>query len=169
MSNKKFGTSNFELEDFIKLHPPKKSFGKFLGVFPSDRLPIIKKPACLIANYDEFGMGGSHWVAMAFPVMGSPLYFDSYGKMPEHWEDLLGIDIDFKKYLRENSKNGSYIYNKFNFQQFDNDACGEYCIYFLMNGAPSNMGQSNPSWIKIRNIPQPKRDSFIIKLLNLRR
>jgi len=173
MNNRRFGTTNTELENYMSKHPPTKKFGRFLGVFPSDKLPPVKKPCCLIANYDEFGMGGSHWIAMAFPTNEAPQYFDSYGRDAEFWENLLGLDVDFKTYLRENSKNHSYIYNKVDFQniksnQRQNDTCGEYCCYFLMNGSPSNMGGANPAWIRIRKIPQPERNIFIRKIVKVR-
>lgn len=48
---------------------------KFKGVFPSDRIPSLKRDQCCIVNLDPSGMPGSHWVALT-----STLLYDSFGR-----------------------------------------------------------------------------------------
>ena len=163
-----WGTSDVELSKFGNNNKLYKPFGRFLGVFPSDKLPIINKPCCLIVNYDDSTEGGSHWVSMAFPVSKDPIYFDSYGKPPEFFEHLLNVDVDFKIYLKNNSNNGEFKYNKFNFQSYNNDACGEYFLIFLKYGPPSNVGIINKTWNAIKLIKPPNRDKYVIKFMNVR-
>ncbi|GFX10649.1 hypothetical protein TNCV_4620901 [Trichonephila clavipes] len=36
----------------------------FLGVYPSDKIPKVKKKAALVVNTDPHDEEGSHWLAM---------------------------------------------------------------------------------------------------------
>jgi hypothetical protein len=58
----------------------KRLFGrKFMGVFPSDRIPKMKNKQMLIANLDSSGEPGSHWVAIV-KENNTTLVYDSFGR-----------------------------------------------------------------------------------------
>jgi hypothetical protein len=58
----------------------KRLFGnKFVGVFPSNRIPRLKNNQYVILNLDEEGELGSHWVAVVKHKNKSFLY-DSFGR-----------------------------------------------------------------------------------------
>ena len=94
---------------------------KFLGVFPSDKLPHRKKfkeKKFYIANIDPSYKDGSHWVTVIFtPGKEKDIYFDSYG-LPPH-------EI-FTKNMKDN-----YAFNKIQLQHPLSTACGQWCIFFL--------------------------------------
>ncbi|KAF0151795.1 MAG: hypothetical protein FD188_3431, partial [Ignavibacteria bacterium] len=60
----------------------------FLGVFASDKIPSLTaikaySPCCYVANTDETGQGGSHWVAFFHPNPRKLEFFDSFAKLPK--------------------------------------------------------------------------------------
>ena len=66
----------------VSLHDPALAIA-MRGVFPSDKLPIIKTyPAALIANTDPHDQPGTHWIAMYFESPYESEFFDSYGFPP---------------------------------------------------------------------------------------
>ena len=85
----------------------------FLGVFPSDQIPRIKKGECAIVNVDKSGDPGSHWVAL------TPNHvYDSYGRdadtlMPDANIDQDDTERDAEQDIRQNN-------------------CGSRCIAFLI-------------------------------------
>ena len=93
-----------------------------LGVFPLDKIPIIKnKPSALVINMDPSYMNGSHWIAMFFDKNDSCDYFDSYGKKPS--KVLEKYMFRFSSKIRTSLKQ---IQNNFT------STCGQLCIYFLI-------------------------------------
>lgn len=86
---------------------------KFVGVFPSDGIPKLKKGTCAIANVDKAGEPGTHWVALTHG-----LFYDSFGRthtsLVAHAK-LAQDDTDLDReqdYLQEN--------------------CGARCVAFLI-------------------------------------
>ena len=70
----------------------------FLGVFPIDMLPIIKKyPASAIINTDPSYMSGEHWIAFYIDTAKRCVFFDSYGGVPSTF-DISGY-LSIYKYL----------------------------------------------------------------------
>jgi hypothetical protein len=58
----------------------KTLFGKkFIGVFPSNRIPRLKNNQYVILNLDKEGEAGSHWVSVVKHKNKSYLY-DSFGR-----------------------------------------------------------------------------------------
>jgi hypothetical protein len=105
----------------------KRRGGAFtIGVYAADTLPIkYSKPAAFIANTDEQGKPGTHWVAIFIPKAGKTEYFDSYGLSPYVRDHLLFL------------KNENYTYNEKEMQSLTSNVCGHYCLMFLasrMNG-----------------------------------
>ena len=70
---------------------------KFCGVFSSDELPEVIKsfPCGFVVNTDPSGEPGTHWVAFYFPTDREAEFFDSFGKLPQHYHR------SFKTYLNQ--------------------------------------------------------------------
>ncbi|GFT38166.1 uncharacterized protein TNCV_4857551 [Trichonephila clavipes] len=58
----------------------------FLGVYPSDKIPKVKKKAALVVNTDPHDEEGSHWLAMYIQDEKTIEFFDSYGFPPSVYE-----------------------------------------------------------------------------------
>ena len=98
----------------------KKMLGqKFIGVYPSDKIPTLKNNEYAILNLDKSNESGSHWVAIA--KKGKTHFYDSFGRKDNIIKSL------------KNSGNGKII-------NTDNDAeqktkelnCGARCISWLL-------------------------------------
>ena len=88
----------------------------FQGVYAVDVLP----ESCVgmyVINTDEHDQPGQHWVAVY-----NDEYFDSFGLPPldQRIKDFLGYNI---------------IYNKVTLQPILTNACGFYCVYYLLERA----------------------------------
>lgn len=91
---------------------------KFLGCFPSDRLPSnVPASKCFIANFDFLNSEGTHWVALIAVSENNFEYFDSFGRKPP--------DAFYAAY--EN-----ITYNKSIVQSLISDNCGYFCIFYLL-------------------------------------
>ena len=93
---------------------------KFLGAFPSDKLPNRKKikgEKFCIANKDPSYKDGSHWIAIIFrPKPWKDIYFDSYGQKPNE---------TFRRKIKAN-----FSFNKVQLQHPLSTSCGQWCIFF---------------------------------------
>lgn len=111
-----------QVEAVLKTAKPTKKC--FLGVFSSNNIPIKTKhhyPHCFVANTDKSGNVGEHWVAFFVKSKEHCEYFDSLGEKP---------NSDISTYLNSYSKiqiNDRVLQLPFS------DACGHYCIYFLLS------------------------------------
>ena len=101
-----------------------KSTASFLGTFPRDKLPAIKKtPATLIINTDPSTEPGEHWVAVRFDK--SAEYFDSYG-LPPYYKEIA-------EFLERNSPDGKVVINHVTLQTPGlSVTCGHYCCLFVI-------------------------------------
>ena len=118
---------NTEQIQLVLSHLLSKSRIHFLGVFASDKLPSIStiraySPCCYVANTDQTGQGGSHWVAFFHPTPNKLEFFDSFAKLPKE----LGYDIPQTIQIQN---------NKIQVQGADSQVCGQLCIYFLYHRA----------------------------------
>ena len=94
---------------------------KFLGVFPSNGLPIpTSYPACFVANLDPAPLPGSHWCAFYYVDPNTLEFFDSFGLAPSILPFALpeGLGI---------------TYNSTPIQKTTSAVCGHYCIFFLFH------------------------------------
>ena len=89
----------------------------FRGVYAMDTLPTRQMGAYVI-NLDNHDEPGSHWVAV-YDDGNQVEYMDSYGLPPSDPRCLLFLGQKFK-------------YNSYALQQPLSNACGFYCIYFLI-------------------------------------
>ena len=88
----------------------------FQGVYPVNRLPKSCEGMYVI-NTDEHDQPGEHWVAVY-----NKEYFDSFGVSP-----LDSRIIDFM--------DSTIQYNCVPLQQILTNACGFYCVYYLLERA----------------------------------
>ena len=88
----------------------------FQGVFPIDQLPLACEGMYVI-NTDEHDEPGELWVAVY-----NKEYFDSYGLPPTDKRLLKFLGSDF-------------VYNNVPLQQAWSNACGFYCVYYLLERA----------------------------------
>ncbi|GFU90556.1 uncharacterized protein TNCV_2574891 [Trichonephila clavipes] len=95
----------------------------FIGVFPSDEIPLPKERAILVANTDTRDQEGSHWLAMYIKDKNTLEFFDSYGFPPE----MYGVHIS--KYAEQFT---NVKWNKKSIQSLTSNVCELYCVYFLL-------------------------------------
>ena len=112
--------SNFDLKRIVK----NENIGKiFLGVFPRDRLPLIKKyPCCFIANNQSSNKKGEHWIAFFYDKNKFCTFFVSYGLEPSLYRLISYLD---------KTSNG-YDFNINQYQSFFSKSCGYFCLLFLV-------------------------------------
>ena len=107
---------------------------KVIGVFSADQIPqsISSYPSAFIINTDRKRDPGTHW--LAFYVTGHRgEFFDSYGRKPSFYSG------GFSDFFAVN--NLTLQHNDKRLQSKDSNACGYYCIYYLINrcrGVPMN-------------------------------
>ena len=77
---KKVGNTTTDSEQLNILG--KKMLGKssFNGVFPSDKIPKLKKNQGAILNLDKSDQSGSHWVGLYRFKDGKTMFYDSFGR-----------------------------------------------------------------------------------------
>jgi hypothetical protein len=112
--------NSHQIENILKNNCHTKKY--FKGVFSSNNIPAYDKyPYTLVANTDKKGTVGEHWVSIFVKNNKQIEYFDSLGEEP---------NSDISKYLShfENIKK-----NRYEIQSPFSDACGYYCIYFILN------------------------------------
>lgn len=94
---------------------------KFIGVYPSDKIPTLKNNEYAILNLDKSNESGSHWVSIA--KKGNKTHFyDSFGRK----------DINIIKSLTY-SGNGKIINTENDAEQKIQELnCGARCIAWLI-------------------------------------
>ncbi|GFS54245.1 uncharacterized protein TNCV_2527631 [Trichonephila clavipes] len=95
----------------------------FLGVYPSDKIPKVKKKAALVVNTDPHDEEGSHWLAMYIQDEKTIEFFDSYGFPPSVYEPHISQYVKLFP---------NVIYNETSLQNLTSNVCGQYCIFYLL-------------------------------------
>ena len=159
------------MTDTLQLNHALRDVHNYLGAFPADRLPDVRrvpKNSFFICNYDAAGSprGGSHWVAMGgvglvgdgpFPV---PLFFDALGQDADQWDASLGVKTGFREYLEQAAKlqgHETYWSNHEDIQCMQKDTqhgvasdiCGDAAALFVRYQClPVDpvSGRLNPEW-----------------------
>ena len=91
----------------------------FRGVYPMDQLPSTCTGAMVI-NTDDHNEPGQHWVAIYYDDVKE--YFDSYGIPPQ--------DTRLQKFIGDDA-----YYNFIQLQRPLSNACGFYCVYYILQRA----------------------------------
>ena len=95
----------------------------FKGVFARDNIPvIITYPCSLILNTDPSTRPGEHWLALFFNSKKEAEFFDSFGNDAQ--------EFGLGKYIKRFSI--KIVSNNVQLQSFDSNACGYYCLYFIL-------------------------------------
>ena len=101
----------------------------FLGAFPYNEIP--QKPKSdrfsLVINTESSKESGDHWLVLLYK---KPYFYfmDSYGRTL-HDQTFPG---QFTKTIKNYIGNARYKFNKNWLQQLTSNACGDYCVYFIM-------------------------------------
>jgi len=121
---------------------------QFVGVFPADEVPKYTSgfPLCFVVNTDAANNPGEHWVACWCESSGQLEFFDSAG-MPHAVYPQLRIPYNVTHH------------NATQLQQLSSNACGHFCIYFLLARAH---GVSFSNIIRtISGVRPALRDDFV--------
>ena len=83
----------------------KQLLGKdFIGVYPSDQIPMLKNKQCCILNLDKSDQSGSHWIAV-YRVGKTNLTYDSFGrkssKIIPSLKNVVDADYDSEQMIEE--------------------------------------------------------------------
>lgn len=115
------GLTNKYLEELgVKLLP-----NSFLGVYPCDLQPVVKKSTfSVIFNTDKSKGLGKHFVAI-FANGNEIIYFDPFGEKVTN-KDIL-------KFLDDNVKNRKFYCNCTQVQADESNFCGYFCLSFLLS------------------------------------
>ena len=106
---KGIGTSRSDLANGARMMGISRYMGSY---FRDEKLPKAGK---FIVNIDSSKGNGTHWVAVD---ADNKIYFDPFGAPP--------VDEVMKIVNR---------YSDFQIQNFNEDTCGEYCLYFLKHSS----------------------------------
>lgn len=99
---------------------------QFVGVFPRDRLPVLKKlPAFLVINTDSADEPGEHWIAVCISRQRQAIFFNSFGLPP--------LSADVVSFIDRYSNRLEYC--NVVLQNAYSTVCGFYCIAFVRHMA----------------------------------
>lgn len=111
--------SGTEINKFLRRNSVTQKI--YMGCYPSNSLPLCKRfPCAMVANHDEKGEPGSHWVAIYAPDKKNVWYFDSLGDDPIP---------NIKEWLYKNFPLVTIMNDPI--QGADSRNCGYYAIYFI--------------------------------------
>ena len=110
----------------------------FEDVYSIDELPTWKPGRAYVINTDEKDKPGEHWVAVY-----NNEYFDSYGFPP--------LDVRLTKFLPK------FTYNATQLQRVLSNACGFYCVYYILHRARGNSAEN------IIDVLKHSDSDFIVK------
>jgi len=119
-----------ELHTILSQHLP----GIFRGVYPSDHLPAdsvkFSLPWTILLNTDCSHRDGMHWQCWFKSKDGVIHHFCSFGNPPKK--------LKWLKFLKDNSKNGHWIYQRRKIQGTFTHYCGHHSLMFaiLRNKTP---------------------------------
>ena len=102
----------------------------FLGIFPSDQVPLIRfieRPIFIIVNIEINGEAGSHWIALRLGKSKLEI-FDSLGFHPRLWSSYPLKFIDWLKNLSLTHR----IFVSQLTQEQNTFICGLYCVFFIL-------------------------------------
>ena len=111
---------------------------RYGGVYSIDELPIWQRGRVYVINTDEQDKPGEHWVAVY-----DNEYFDSFGFPP--------MDKRLIQFLPK------YTYNATPLQRVLSNACGFYCVYYILQRARGNSAKD------IIDVLKHSDSDFIVK------
>lgn len=116
----KYGSNETNNKQLLKI--ARKFFGpRFIGVFSSDHIPVMKNKQIAIVNLDDSSEPGSHWISI-IKVKNKTYIYDSFGRktfkiLPELIQSGNGVILE-----TENDPEQCKL----------EENCGQRCIASLM-------------------------------------
>ena len=96
---------------------------KFIGVFPSDKIPKIPRNKSCILNTDPSYLGGQHWVALARSDKGKLYFYDTFAR---NIKEIIPA-------LQKKFKGEKIYYDTKDTNQHPNQSdCGVRCLSWLV-------------------------------------
>ena len=115
----------------------------YKGVFPSDRIPVMKKfPWAAVINHDPEGFPGTHWVVLVASDNFHVHYFDSTG--------VDGVP-NVIEYMRKNFPMSTRQHSSL--QNRDTKVCGHYAIFFTYMLSKGSSFERVEKWLKYVKFP----------------
>lgn len=99
-----------------------RGYKDFIGVFPCDRLPVLKSGQGMIVNTDPHNEPGAHWVSFYRSPEGCLEYFDSFGLPP--------LVPQLRNYINRCDHN-IFTYSTIQVQHESSQTCGNHCISYI--------------------------------------
>ncbi len=91
-----------------------------VSVCSADMLPEMEFPGSYVANTENYGRPGQHWVAF-FSYDDKLDVFDSFGEHPASYNKYIETWCDQVYNVRQNQE----------LQSRDTTVCGQYCMFFI--------------------------------------
>ena len=109
--------SNFDIEKICKFYRL-----PLVSICMKNEMPTAVKDGCYVINMQSSTQGnGTHWVAL-YVHKSNAFYFDSFGAPPPD---------EVMPFVKK--RKGCHLYyNRWIIQDLKSDACGWYCIAFLI-------------------------------------
>ena len=108
----------------------------FLGTFPYDEIPQKPKSDTfsLVINTESSKEPGDHWLVLLYK---KPYFYflDSYGRSLHDGT----FSSEFTKAIKVYIGRTRYKSNKKWLQQLTSNACGDYCVYFIMEMSKNSL------------------------------
>ena len=89
-------------------------------MFPLNKIPVLKSGG-LIVNTDPHTLPGEHWIAIYI----NKYEINVFDPLGFYYPDLL------VKTLMKGRQNRNIIYNQTQYQDWDTNTCGQYCLIWL--------------------------------------
>ena len=130
-----------------------KYYKNFIGAFPLDKIPILKKrPIFIIVNTDPSTEPGEHWVSIYLKSNKKGEYFDSFGFPPKN---------EIRRYLDDQCPRG---WSRINFmlQSITAISCGVYCVVYVKI---RSIGYTLRQFIQLFTLVSPSINELILSKL----
>ena len=101
----------------------------FRGIYAANTLPnrVRRFPSAYVCNTDPIEKTGTHWVAYWFVSVDRCEFYDSFGKLPEEYDQRLRDFIGHNSHL--------CLYNNVQVKPDGTTSCGLHVLYYLYGRA----------------------------------
>jgi hypothetical protein len=94
---------------------------KYIGTFPADKIPKLKKNQMMIVNNQNSNQGGEHWLGICKTKDDTILIYDSFGR--RHFKILPALSNSTNDVIKETENDPE--------QKKIQKDCGQRCLAFL--------------------------------------
>ena len=96
----------------------------FIGIYPCDRLPVIRSNVSMIINTDISSGPGEHWIAV-YVGRNTLYFFDSIGRVIDEFSN------PFRDHIKTFSDNFIVKDESKLLQNPFSNTCGYWCIFYI--------------------------------------